>query len=1022
MAWTPEQQQAIFVRGKNVIVSAGAGSGKTAVLSARILELVKEGTSVSEILVLTFTRAAALEMKERIQKNLRKNGYVEEANKVNFASITTFDAYALELVKKYAYLLGLSPNLTVVDNLVIQKKQEEILEVILDELYLTKDKRLTDFLTKYTQTDDVVIYRLIANILKGLDLIYDDKTYLANYINKFYSEEIIQTWVSRYVQLIKRDLLELGDELYDLKNLTQAAEGQEKLTEYLDGALYDLDHSKTYAQMLDFVSNFKMPPLKSGASEELKKAKANVKDSFDNCKKALDYENETQMYQEIMQTKDDVSFVIWLTEKVVSRLKEFKYKYQAFTFADISKLAIKLCLDYEVVKKEMSKLKEVLVDEYQDTSDLQETFLKAIENNNIYMVGDIKQSIYRFRNANPYNFKEKYERYSQNDGGTKIDLLANFRSRREVLDNVNLIFNALMTNEFGDADYKVTHQMRFGLQDYEEKRDDLDYQLEKLEYNLDKDSLFSAAEVEAFIAASKVKELMTRQVYDKDTQLLRPCRYSDIAIIVDRATNFDLFKEVFEYHGIPLYIDANLNLSSSNFSKIIIALLSLARDYKNGFDNETYRKDLVTVLRSFIYNYTDEEIFKVIKKQIPDPTKLLMRQIDFNQSTSDIFFELLATFEVYDKLSFIGKELNSSLEIATLNGYLLSYSELGYDFDKAISFLEGVFEDGAKIEYSSNGMVSNQVRIMTIHHSKGLEYPYCIFPLLNVRFNQSDLDSKFGFDSSYGIYLPSFIDESKDTIIKKLVSNELLNLDLSEKVRLFYVALTRAREKMIIINPQIETKNLKTYKLKNFNLMLEYINNLGKYKKKIVIDELGLTKEYLNHKIVNFNFKGQEKLEYQETKIDSELLVKGEISKSVSQIIDTQTRYILDLGTKMHEILELIDLQNPDFSQVKINAEWLLKLKNILALPLFKDIAQAKVYQEHEFYFEKDGHNYQGIIDLLLEYPDYFVIIDYKLSNVDKQEYVRQLEVYRNYLASISSKPSKAYLLSLIKEEIKEVF
>ncbi|HAB66033.1 MAG TPA: hypothetical protein DCE23_01565, partial [Firmicutes bacterium] len=206
-------------------------------------------------------------------------------------------------------------------------------------------------------------------------------------------------------------------------------------------------------------------------------------------------------------------------------------------------------------------------DEYQDTNDIQETFISLIENNNVYMVGDVKQSIYRFRNANPYIFKNKYDAYSNNQNGIKIDLVQNFRSRSEVLDNINTVFKLIMDDEIGGAAYEQSHQMIYGNKSYiSEGKTDYNYNFEILEYNLPDDKTYSKAEIEIFTIAKDIKNKVSSkyQIFDKDEKVLRDISYKDFVILLDRSADFDLYKKIFEYEGIPLTVFKELNLNNSN--------------------------------------------------------------------------------------------------------------------------------------------------------------------------------------------------------------------------------------------------------------------------------------------------------------------------------------------------------------------------------------------------------------------------------------------------------------------------
>ena len=274
--------------------------------------------------------------------------------------------------------------------------------------------------------------------------------------------------------------------------------------------------------------------LPKNSMEEAKLIKERISSLIKEVKKLCIYENVEEIKTGILNTKVYVSTILKIVEQLDRKTMEYKFSNDCFEFNDIAKLAIKIVEENEFVRNELKyKFNEIMIDEYQDTSDLQDLFISYISNNNVYMVGDIKQSIYRFRNANPKLFQEKYDNYSDNNGGIKIDLNKNFRSREEVLNDINLIFNIVMDFNIGGADYKKSHQMIFGNSLYNEKGfNNQNNNLEILNYTYDNEKGFTKQEIEIFIIAQDIKKNISKkyQVFDMELGKNRDASYSDFAI------------------------------------------------------------------------------------------------------------------------------------------------------------------------------------------------------------------------------------------------------------------------------------------------------------------------------------------------------------------------------------------------------------------------------------------------------------------------------------------------------------
>ena len=413
MNWTKEQQSAINEEGQNIIISAGAGSGKTAVLSERVLRKLKQGTNIKNLLILTFTNAAAAEMKQRIRKKIKKEETLkDQLDYLEEAYITTFDSFALSLVKKYNYILNIPKNIKPIDSLIINIKKRDILENIFENLYKEKNQNFTNLINNFCTKNDDEITKSIIKIYNELDKKPNKQEYLNTYIENYYNQKTIKENIEKYTQ----NLIEQEQEIEQLLIKLQP-ETNEEYYQTLTDLLNPISNPKKYNDLLKGIK-IKLPRVSKQTSEEGKQIKTKIAENLKTLKKNLKYENEEEIIKSLEQTKDYVTIIIEILNKLDDQITKYKTKNHTYEFIDIAKMAIKLVKENKTIKEEIKHTyNEILVDEYQDTSDLQEEFLKEIENNNLYMVGDIKQSIYRFRNANPSIFKEKYEQYSKNING-----------------------------------------------------------------------------------------------------------------------------------------------------------------------------------------------------------------------------------------------------------------------------------------------------------------------------------------------------------------------------------------------------------------------------------------------------------------------------------------------------------------------------------------------------------------------------------------------------------------------------
>lgn len=1033
--WTDEQWNAIYDKGHNIIVSAGAGSGKTAVLSERVIENLKSGMSIKEVLLLTFTKAASLEMKTRIRNKIKKNPSLsKELSLIDEAYITTFDSFALSIVKKYHYILNISPNVSIIDGSLIRIKKKEILTNIFDKYYENRNEKFLKLISDFCIKDDKEIFDSVLSIYSKIDLKYNKNEYLDNYINEYFNIDRINNDIKDYEKLLMSKFEELDYLIEDMSYYIDS--------DYITNlrlSVSNLMHSKTYDEIVSNLS-VEIPRLPKGSTDEVKEKKELINDVIKNIKSLCTYKNREEIMSSILSTKDYKEVIIDILKDFDEYVMAYKYENDIYEFTDIANLAIKLVKENVSVKEELkSSFKEIMIDEYQDTNDLQEILINMISNNNVYMVGDIKQSIYRFRNANPDIFKEKYNKYSNHIGGEKIDLNKNFRSREEVLNNINLLFNKVMDESIGGADYIKSHQMIFGNKSYIKKGKTLqNYDFELYSYMYDKKSEYSKEEIEAFIIAkdilSKVKG--NYQIFDKDTSVLRNAEYSDFVILMDRTTNFDLYKKIFLYLGIPLelYKDETMNEDTD-----IIVLNNLIK-FTIKLDTGVYDKELeylfTSVMRSFLCESTDEKIFDTIKNKtiLTSPLANKVRKIKLNNKSSyEIINDLINEFDFYNKLITIGNESASSVKLNSILSNAKTTSSIGYDINSFSEYLDNVIKEKIDIKYTIHSGVSNSVKIMTIHKSKGLEFPICYFSGLYKPFNISDIKEKFTYSNKYGIITPYFDEGVGETIYKHLLKNDYLKEEISEKIRLFYVALTRAKEKMILVMPYEEIVNGKESDLvsnvvrSKYKSLLDIVSStlvsLTKYVTVIDYNKSGITKDY--SLLIKKDFKsGIEKstevLNVNELLVENETLIDKHYSKENNKLITSDVKKNMKFGKYVHEVLEYFDLKKKDYSYVK--DEFIKnKIISFSNLPIFDNVNEANIFHEYEFIYTLNNTKYHGVIDLMLEYPSHIDIIDYKLSDVTDINYISQLNGYKEYISSITKKPVNVYLYSIINEKISSL-
>lgn len=1022
--WTDEQWQAIVTSGNNMIVSAGAGSGKTAVLTERVIYKLKQGVSIKDIIVLTFTNAAAKEMKERIRNRIKNEEMLlDNLPFLDRATITTFDAYSLSIVKKYHYLLNLKKDIKIIDTIFLKIEKRKILDQIFLEMY--EKESFQTFIGLFTNKDDESIKNKIEEIHNKISGVYYKKAIFEKKLD-------VEKAILEYENLLRENIeiiLALIDEVINHVS-------DEKIIQYMNSCKQNFILEDYRYQDVLQLANYSFPVFPRGKnidatdSELAKSCLVQIKKYLKELQMLIGYQDLDEIKTELSTSEEYKKVIIQILKEFDDRIQKLKKQYNAFEFNDILFLSIKILTEHKEILDEIKyNTAEIMVDEFQDTNDNNEYFLSLISNHNLYMVGDVKQSIYRFRNANSKIFTDTYYRYKQGEGIT-IDLNKNFRSRSEVLDNINLIFEHIMDYEIGGVDYDESQKLKFGNMNYQESESNHNLEILTYEYENYKKE-FTKDEIEIFMIADDILDKISNHypVFDIKKKQFRSATYSDFVILLDRKTSFDLYKKIFEYKNIPLVIHKEEDFSYNNVIFVIKNILTLIHSfYVKDLSNITY--SLVSVLRSYLFEFDDELILKNIDDLInAEEFQPVIDKITYlatyykGHSLSELIMETYTVFDMYMLSIKIKNVKENNIKLDYLVTLASNLEDIGYHLQDFIHYFDTLFESNIDISFNIEKSNNHAVNIMTIHKSKGLEFPICYYASLYKEFNVRDVNDSFLYDSKYGIVSPIFKEGIKDTILKKLVYKHYLKEDIEEKIRLFYVALTRAKEKIIMVTniEEVEKFHLPYDKVVSnverlsYRSFLDMLVSIKKYIKPYIHHrEVYPTKEY---ELLRGNNQGKlekKKRDYPYKTVDIKMRIE---EKKYSEVYDVTSVSELTVGNRLHEVLEYLDFHHylEDLENYKLEANLKDKVKMLFKMPFMQDL--STIYKEYQFY-EDDR---VGIIDLLIETDEKFIIVDYKTKNINKDSYKRQVKNYMDYIKKNTNKVVEGYLYSILDSEYIKV-
>lgn len=860
--WTENQIKAIEA-SPSVLVNAAAGSGKTAVLVERIMKKITQGeSSIDRLLVVTFARDAAAQMKDRIKKALilsikeaKDESFCTKMRKqlrlINQSDITTIDAFCINVVKKHFHLLGLDPVFGIIDAEEAKIMLSETAGEFIDKLYENKDLRVKLLSECYSEKfGDYTLQKMIEEIYKFTRSLPKPNEWLKEKA-EYYKDFKNSPWYDKtrsYLDVVVKDMEKSAEKaektmiyyaLGEEKEITELTEEEREILKSYDNKglwesiLDDIEKCKKLSvadwnEKIEIARSFsKRSKVLSGDFKEERKAVIDITNEV--CEKAeneilqicsIHEENLKHMYEDGIYPQ--VSVLASVAEDFEKFYFEKKCKKNTFEFNDLEHLAYKLLSDFPEARQEYNeKFDEILMDEYQDTNALQEGIFELISDKR-FMVGDMKQSIYRFRNSDPLIFKSKDKLFSENpDKGKRIVLSENFRSRPEVLDSINFLFSRIMSEDAGEVEYDESQKLKWGnINAYGgEHKEDYTSELYILEGKpSDAESDESDTLVEARFIALKIREMIDSGFMVSDKDGFRPVNEGDFVIIQNAVKNTGgIFVSELKKAGLNGYAD-----NEGYFERIEISIMMSLIEVIN---NPLRDIPLVALMRSVMFSFSDDELARI---RLSKRGEFYGAVEETAKACDDLGVKCKAFCDLLTKWRGYAKYMSTDRLIWTIYEQTDFYDLMGvlYEGEEAQANLRLLFEKARQYEKSGFRGLSHfveyinklkesarvasapvlsdnkkMVRIMTIHKSKGLEFPICFVAGTGKRLN-FDNGGNLQLHKDLGIgvrYVDPELGFYTTTPVQKLMKKAKSREEQAENLRKLYVAMTRAKEKLIVV-------------------------------------------------------------------------------------------------------------------------------------------------------------------------------------------------------------------------------
>lgn len=898
---TPQQQRVVDTRNCNLLVAAAAGSGKTAVLVKRIIKKVtEENQDIDRLLIVTFTNAAAAEMRERIgaaiEEALLEHPESEHLQRqmmlLHNAKITTIHSFCLSVIREFFHLLSIAPGFRIGDEAELSLLRADVLEEVLEECYEKEESGFTEFVECFGSVkNDAAVKEYVLN----LHSIAMSQPYAEQWMNRllqdfelseeeFFSHSVLQK-VMDEVQNCLTDCFIVLERLLALSEEPDGPEAYKETFQKDEEELWRLKQATTdyctFASALEQLNFQALSRKKQQASAEKKElAKAlrdHIKKQLKKLKEDFFYEAPSELWQSIVHMRSPMQGLVLLTKEFMHRYDRVKKEKNLLDFNDLEHMALQILVKpgedgtlqpTEAAKTLSGRFDEIMIDEYQDSNLIQEAVLNSVSgmwrgNPNVFMVGDVKQSIYRFRMACPDLFMQKYETYGTTGATQKIDLAKNFRSRHGILDGINVLFAGLMHKESTEVEYDAAASLYFGASyplekpehgtevifvnaeagEAESQVEDSDGTAEEQEENIDVKETSkqdgeeltqeekTQVQAEAFAVATRIRELVHSNVTVGGEE--RSVEYGDIVILLRTMSGWsEVFLEVLTESGIPAYAD-----TSSGYFKAFE--IRKALDFLRILDNPKQDIPFAAVLHSPIGGFCAEELAQLriaygtvsaenkTERSLYDAAREAARNAlgdtDGVNSKAAHFFtlydklreesdyvsihELIENFYrysgFYDAVTVMpgGERRRGNLDMLVTRAKqyeATSFSGL-YDFIRYMDRLVKYEVDFGEAGSRENGQM---VRIMSIHKSKGLEFPVVFLCGMEKKMNRTDMRKRLIIHSELGLG-PEFVDTKlrvkSPTLLKKVIAAQKNEEMIAEELRILYVAMTRAREKLIMV-------------------------------------------------------------------------------------------------------------------------------------------------------------------------------------------------------------------------------
>ena len=1039
-SWTKEQQEAISSRGQSLLVSASAGSGKTTVMIQRIIELMTgkdaERTPITNFLVVTFTKASAADMKQKLVSSLLEleadDFILDQIENISIADISDLHSFYSKLISTYFYEVEIDPSYRIVD----ADESANLKDRAITKLFEEKEKqsseeyfKLYDIFQKKRQ--NTALKETIYKLNDFLNSINNGEEWFKNKLEESYNEDLSTNVCAKLINAYVSNSILKDAELCDEFAEKCSKFGCESYYEYfteISSILRSVNKKNSYLVNAKNINEIEYPRAKRLAKEfeflkdEAERIKKQVKTNVSNYKNNYVSSDEEVLVLGIKTVKKNLEELFNLTVEFNEIYSKLKKDINGLDFNDLEKYALKILENDAICKAVQEKYKYVFVDEYQDINEVQEKIISMVSNkSNRFMVGDVKQSIYRFRHCDPEIFTEKYKEFStKQDYAKVVKLNANFRSDKKILKFVDEVFSGIMTENFGGVDYAKDSQFIAGesnadnelsvnlcyidtTKERQEKQEAKGvYSVKNHTAELEDEELKAVAE--ANYVAAKIAELVNPLAEN-------PLKYGDIAILVQSRNEDTLrFLDTLRGYGIPISSDEKYDLMTRNYVQEIMNFIL----YVCASEDDIL---LFKVLKSKLFNFLDDELVEIRKLDMKarffetiklfenlENDKLKQKIKFFNLQVSK--FRNLASKRTLGELA---KLVVCDFELENINLFNVDGKKINDEIDKFISRLpeKTAYEFLANYQNFSvvfeNECAGDSVNVMTIHKSKGIEFKAVFVVGTSKMFNLRTTTEMVVFNKNFGAGLDYFDTLSRTKMsaipisaIKIFETRKLVE----EQQRLLYVALTRAKEKLFVVC----SKQKKSLNEKFPNHPISFIN----WFENMIVQEL----DGKHNEIINFETYGISNLLETSSKTDKQILfttekveefvpfkyqyeasVKVPLKNSISKIIQKNKnnsslkddesyesyKFAEDVvsaaerGTAYHKLLQFVDLKNIEnvdealskakehliSSELEIIDENIVK--DVLKLEFFKQINKDDiVLKEREFYAKMPAKMYES--------------------------------------------------------------